>query len=75
MCIRDSAEVALDADARGPAYLSISPHPDGGRRWAVRQTLADPAGDHDWVIDAEVDLDASDAVGELVLLSTAMRRL
>ena len=71
----EHAEVALDADARGPAYLSISPHPDGGRRWAVRQTLADPAGDHDWVIDAEVDLDASDAVGELVLLSTAMRRL
>jgi hypothetical protein len=71
----DHAEVGLDADARGPAYLSIEPHPDGGRRWAVRQTLADPAGDRDWVIEADVDLDASDAVGELVLLTTAMRRL
>ena len=71
----DHAEVGLDADARGPAYLSIEPHPDGGRRWAVRQTLADPAGDRDWVIEADVDLDASDAVGELVLLTTAMRRM
>ena len=32
----DHAEVGLDADARGPAYLSIQAHPDGGRRWAVR---------------------------------------
>ncbi len=68
-------EVVLDADARGPAYLSIGPHPDGGRRWAVRQTIADPAGDRDWVIEADVDLDASDAVGELVLTTTALRRL
>jgi hypothetical protein len=68
-------EVVLDADARGPAYLSIAPHPEGGRRWAVRQTIADPAGDHDWVIEADVDLDASDAVGELVLTTTALRRL
>jgi hypothetical protein len=68
-------EVVLDADARGPAYLSIEPHPDGGRRWAVRQTIADPAGDRDWVIEADVDLDASDAVGELVLTTTALRRL
>lgn len=68
-------EVGLDADARGPAYLVVAAHPDGGRRWAVRQTLADPAGDRDWVIEADVDLDASDAVGELVLMTTAMRRL
>jgi hypothetical protein len=41
----------------------------------VRQTLADPADDHDWVLEATVDLDASDEVGEPVLLSTALRRL
>ena len=29
--------------------------------------LDDPAGDHDWGIDAEVDLAASDEAGELVL--------
>jgi hypothetical protein len=41
----------------------------------VRQTLADPAGDHDWGIEAIEDLDASDAEGELVLTTTALRRL
>ena len=46
-----------------------------GRRWPVRQTLADPAGHRDWVIEAEVDVDASDELGELVLTSTSMRRL
>ncbi|HVX54319.1 DUF3516 domain-containing protein, partial [Nocardioides sp.] len=41
----------------------------------VTQTLADPAGHHDWVIEAQVDLDATDEAGELVLRATAMRRL
>lgn len=68
-------EVLLDADARGPAYLAIGEHPDGGRRWLARQTLRDPADDRDWVIEADVDLDASDATGELVLTTTALRRL
>jgi hypothetical protein len=49
--------------------------PEQVRLWQVRQTLADPAGDHDWVIEAVCDLDASDEVGEPVLLATAMRRL
>jgi hypothetical protein len=48
---------------------------DGVRLRHVRQTLADPAGDHDWVVEADVDLDASDALGELALTVTAMRRL
>ena len=49
--------------------------PEEVRLWRVRQTLADPAGDHDWVIEAVCDLDASDEVGEPVLLASAMRRL
>ncbi|WP_109471826.1 DEAD/DEAH box helicase [Ornithinimicrobium cavernae] len=49
--------------------------PEDVRLWQVRQTLADPAGDHDWVIEAVCDLDASDEVGEPVLLASAMRRL
>jgi hypothetical protein len=71
-----------DGDARGPEMILIEPsmleagaREGGGRRWSVRQTLADPAGHHDWVIEAEVDLDASDELGELVLTTTAMRRL
>jgi hypothetical protein len=46
-----------------------------GRQWTARQTLHDPAGHHDWVIEATVDLDASDTAGEAVVLATALRRL
>lgn len=64
--------VLLDADARGPALLAVT---GSGRRWQLTQTIHDPEGHHDWVIEADVDLDASDEVGELVLRTTAMRRL
>ncbi|HEX5089422.1 MAG TPA: DUF3516 domain-containing protein [Nocardioides sp.] len=65
-------EIRLDADARGPALLAID---DAGRTWHTRQILHDPAGHHDWAIEATVDLDASDAAGEAVVLATALRRL
>ncbi|WP_122263636.1 DEAD/DEAH box helicase [Ornithinimicrobium cerasi] len=80
----EHGSVVLDADARGPLRLAVEPLPgersaitDGrpGRVWRVVQTLTDPAGHLDWVIEAECDLDASDLVGEPVLLATAMRRL
>ena len=64
--------VGIDADARGPDHFVLTRE---GRRWPVRQTITDPAGHHDWVIEAEVDTDASDDLGELVLTTTAMRRL
>ena len=35
--------------------------------WQVRQVFDDPDGDHDWGITAEVDLAASDEVGEPVV--------
>ena len=69
-------EVVLDADARGPDHLRIAgDDTTDGRAWAVTQTLVDPDGHHDWVIESRVDLDASDAVGELVLTTTAFRCL
>ena len=37
--------------------------------------LDDPEGHHDWVIEATVDLDASDEVGEPLVMVSAMRRL
>jgi hypothetical protein len=77
--------IATDADARGPSYLSIGDEELGepagaeegtaARVRRVVQTLADPAGDRDWVIEGVVDCEASDAVGELVLAATALRRL
>ena len=64
------------ADARGPALLIITEDagPDGPR-WTVRQLLDDPAGHHDWHIDAVVDLAASDERGEVALLVTDAGRL
>jgi hypothetical protein len=38
-----------------------------GRLWRSRQILDDPAGDHDWGFDVEVDLEASDEEGSAVL--------
>ncbi|MGY1842757.1 DEAD/DEAH box helicase [Modestobacter sp. SYSU DS0875] len=58
-------EVRTGADARGPALLIIDK--DEPRLWRVRQIVDDPAGDHDWGFDAEVDLDASDEEGAVVL--------
>jgi hypothetical protein len=65
-------EVLLDADARGPGLLRIT---RTGRSWPVTQTIHDPAGHHDWIIAALVDVDASDETGELVLVTQAFRRL
>ena len=77
--------VLTDGDARGPDLLVVGVERAGepvgaddgtsARVRDVRQTLHDPEGHHDWVIDAVVDCDASDEAGELVLASAGMRRL
>ncbi|WP_051297710.1 DEAD/DEAH box helicase [Brevibacterium album] len=59
-------ELGIDQAARSPRLVQIADGP-GEREWTVRQTLADPQGDHDWAITAIVDLDASDEAGEVVL--------
>lgn len=56
--------------ARGPQFFRITEH-TGPDRWEIRQVLDDPAGHHDWRIDAVVDLAASEAAGEPVLTVTA----
>jgi hypothetical protein len=43
--------------------------------WRVRQILADPAGDHDWGIAAEVLLEDSARAGVAVVRVTAVDRL
>ena len=57
-------DVGTGADARGPARLIFDRQPDV---WRVRQILDDPAGDHDWGFDVEVDLEASDEEGVAVI--------
>lgn len=60
----EHAEVGTGADARGPALLMFDRQP---QVWRIRQILEDPAGDHDWGFDVEVDLAASDEEGAAVL--------
>ncbi|WP_420094801.1 DEAD/DEAH box helicase [Nocardia asteroides] len=56
-------EIGTGPDARGPQLFRVEQRPEF---WHVRQTLADPAGDHGWAIEAVVDLAESDAAGEVV---------
>jgi hypothetical protein len=66
-------ELPTGPDARGPALLVIDREPEGRKRiWTVRQIFDDPAGDHDWGIAAEIDLDASDELGAAVVRITAV---
>src|SRR5690606_16270131 len=46
---REHDEIGTGPDARSAARLVIDERPD---RWTVRQILDDPAGHHDWGIDA-----------------------
>ncbi len=68
----EHGQLLTGADARGPGLIDVIEEPG---RWRVRQTFDDPAGDHDWVIDAEVDLAASDVEGEAVVKVVDVHRL
>ncbi|WP_190107671.1 DEAD/DEAH box helicase [Streptomyces cinnamoneus] len=67
-------ELGTGPDARGPKLLQIEERPQDGL-WRVRQTFADPNGDHDWGISAEVDLTASDEEGRAVVRVTDVGQL
>ena len=72
----DHDEIGTGPSAHGPALFQLQTDPPGRAGvWLVRQVLDDPAGDHDWGIDAYVDLAASDEAGSAVLRVTALRRL
>ena len=43
--------------------------------WRVRQIFADPAGDHDWGVNAEIDLAASAEQGAAVMRVTAVGQI
>ena len=69
----EHARLLTDADARGPGLLAVDKAHAG--EWRAVQTLHDPEGHHDWVIEAVVDLPGSDEAGEAVVRTDAMRRL
>ncbi|RZU31541.1 DEAD/DEAH box helicase [Blastococcus saxobsidens] len=61
----EHAELNTGGDARGPALLIWDRSEPGV--WKVRQILDDPDGNHDWGVDVEVDLEASDEEGSAVI--------
>ena len=65
----DHDEVLTGPPARGPGLFQVTP---GAAAWQVRQLLDDPEGDHDWRIDAIVDLAGSDETGEVQLRVVAV---
>ena len=67
--------IATDADARSSAMILIDREPASAGQWTVRQILGDPDGDHDWGIQASIDLAASIAEGAAVVRVVAVDRL
>lgn len=67
-------DMSTGPDARGPKLLAIEEDAAHGL-WRVRQTFADPKGDHDWGISAEVDTAASDEEGLAVVRVTSVGQL
>ncbi len=56
------SDMDLGPDARGPEYFIVK---KSGRRWDVRQIMKDPQEDNGFSVVGIVDLDASDAAGEV----------
>jgi superfamily II RNA helicase len=62
----EHAGLRLDPEARNLRHTSVEPSEDG-RTWRVQQMLVDTEGLNDWVLELDVDLEASREAGEPVL--------
>ncbi|GAA4937672.1 DEAD/DEAH box helicase [Actinoplanes utahensis] len=62
-------ELGTGPSARGPAFLHLD---QGAAVWTVRQVFEDPDGDHDWGIEATIDLASSDEIGTAAITVTAV---
>lgn len=71
----EHGEIGTDAAARSAQMVVVDESRTHEGIWSVRQIFADPAGDHDWGISAEVLLDASARAGRAVIRVTAVNRL
>ncbi|QNN81730.1 DUF3516 domain-containing protein [Brachybacterium sp. Z12] len=60
-------DVGIDGAARSPQLLQIT---EESKIWRIRQVIEDPERNHDWAIEAELDLEATDEAGEPVLAIT-----
>jgi hypothetical protein len=61
----EHGEVETGPDARGPGFFRL----EGNE---VTQVLKDPDGDHDWALQATVDVAASEESGEAVVQVTSL---
>ncbi|WP_022888548.1 DUF3516 domain-containing protein [Agromyces italicus] len=68
-------EMGAGAAARSPRLIEIDETDASNGIWRVEQTIDDPAGDHDWRIRADVDLEASAEEGVAVVRVTGVVRL
>lgn len=68
-------EIGTDAAARSADMITIDDSRDIDGVWVVRQIFADPSGDHDWGISAQVLLGASGRSSRAVIRVTAVDRL
>ncbi|GAA1525266.1 superfamily II RNA helicase [Agromyces terreus] len=68
-------DLGTGAAARSPQLVVIDESEAASGVWRVEQILDDPAGDHDWRIRAEVDLDASAEEGTAIVRVTEVVRL
>jgi len=65
-----------DSYARGGAFFALDDSGGIGiARWPVVQTIADPEGHHEWVLEGQVDVEASREAGRAVVRLGAIRRL
>ena len=72
----DFAEIPTDAHARGAEFFVLDDSGGtGADAWPVTQTIADPDGFHEWVLEGTVDLTASREEGRAVVTLKAIRRL
>ena len=67
--LAEYGELGTGPEARGPALFRVV---EDGDVWHLAQILDDPEGDHDWRITADLDLPATDEIGELVLVTTGL---
>ena len=68
-------EIGVGPAARSPQLVTIDETDAPHGVWRVEQTIDDPAGDRDWRIRAEVDLEASAEEGAAVVRATEVVRL
>ena len=62
-------------EARSPDLFDVSDEgADGEAHWRVVQKIRDPAGDLDWCVEGEVDLEASEEEGRVVMRLVEIRQ-